>query len=295
MLTVFHIISRLLAALMLLFICLTSVHAAALQVAVVLSDEGVAYREIAATLRKKLDTAAFTLTLSNSSVPTGKADLYVVVGMKATASLAQSRQPVLSVLTPRAGIEALRPSAAFSAIYVEQPLARQLALLSAALPQAHSLGVLYATPPAELAELEKLSIAAGLTLRTQLVAEPSQLAASLSGLLEKSDALLVLPDAAVYRPDTIRNILLETYRRRVPMIGLSQHYVRAGALCAIYSTPEQIARQAAKAIEYFAATGRLPASQYPEEFEVAVNTRVARSLGLTIKDAEQLRASIRGK
>jgi len=295
LLTVFQSISRLLAALMLLCVCLTPAHAASLQVAVVLSDEGVTYREIAATLRKELDTDAFTLTLSNSSVPTGKADLYVAVGMQATASLAQSRQPVLSVLTPRAGIRALRPTAALSAIYVEQPLARQLALLSAALPQVHSLGVLYATPPAELAELEKLSIAAGLTLRTQLVAEPSQLAASLSGLLEKSDALLVLPDAAVYRPDTIRNILLETYRRRVPMIGLSQHYVRAGALCAIYSTPEQIARQAAKAIEYFAATGRLPASQYPEEFEVAVNTRVARSLGLTIKDAEQLRASIRGK
>lgn len=295
MLTVFHRINRLLAALMLLFVGLTSAHAASLQVTIVLSEEAATYREITATLRKQLDTTAFTLTLSNPAVPTGKADIYVAVGMKATAMLAQSRQPVLSVLTPRAGIEALRPSATLATIYVEQPISRQLALLSAALPQARSFGVLYATPPSELGELEKLSRAAGLTLHTQHVAEPSQLAASLSGLLGKSDALLVLPDAAVYRPDTIRNILLESYHQRVPMIGLSRHYVRAGALCAIYSTPEQIARQAARAIEHFAATRRLPASQYPEEFEVAVNTQVARSLGLTTKDAEQLRASLGGK
>lgn len=157
------------------------------------------------------------------------------------------------------------------------------------------MGVLYSGRPPELELLQQLSSSAKLRLIHREVPEPSRLAADLSLLLQNSDVLLVLPDAAIYRPDTIRNILLETYRQRVPMIGLSPHYVRAGALSAVYSTPEQIARQAVRMLGIYAATGRMPKSQYPDDFEVAVNTRVAHSLGLNIKNAEQLRASIRGK
>ncbi|GAB4119883.1 MAG: hypothetical protein Fur0026_10460 [Sideroxydans sp.] len=270
----------------------TTGSAAPLQVAVILNEEGPAYREFTTVLREQLGQSSYTLTVADTESAVDGADLYLAVGMKAVNRLARSGKPVLGVLVPRAGVEAVRTSAMFSAIYIEQPLKRQLALLSAALPHARSFGVMYATPPAELAELKQLAAASGLVLQTEAVPEPSQLSASLSVLLEKSDALLVLPDVALYRPDTIRNILLETYGQRVPMIGLSRNYVRAGALCAVYSTPAQIARQAARTIEFFTAHGRLPPSQYPEEFEVSVNTRVARSLGLTIKDAAQLRASI---
>jgi hypothetical protein len=60
----------------------------------------------------------------------------------------------------------------------------------------------------------------------------------------------------------------------------------------VYSTPVQIANQAAKVVTQFSDTRKLPDYQYPQEFEVAVNTQVARSLGLTIKSAEQLRMEI---
>ena len=41
----------------------------------------------------------------------------------------------------------------------------------------------------------------------------------------------------------MRNILLTSYRRGVPLVGLSQAYVNAGALAAIFSTTEQLAEQ----------------------------------------------------
>jgi ABC-type uncharacterized transport system substrate-binding protein len=144
----------------------------------------------------------------------------------------------------------------------------------------------------ELVSVKQLSSDLGFSLNIQAVPSQNQLAGSLSALLAVSDVLLVLPDADIYRSDTIRNILLETYRQHVPMIGLSQNYVRAGALCAVYSTPVQIANQAAKVVTQFSDTRKLPDYQYPQEFEVAVNTQVARSLGLTIKSAEQLRMEI---
>jgi len=105
--------------------------------------------------------------------------------------------------------------------------------------------------------------------------------------------LLVLPDSAIYNGLTIRNILLATYRSSVPLIGFSSFYVKAGALCAVFSAPEQIAAQVASLIRQFGETRLLPAAQYPQEFEVMVNERVAHSLGLHIRPAIELGAEIK--
>jgi ABC-type uncharacterized transport system substrate-binding protein len=222
-------------------------------------------------------------------------DLLIAVGMKAAEALAQKNRPTLNVLIPRAGFEKLNrvPSSIHSAIFMDQPLQRQLALINAVLPKATSVGVLYDTLPTELDSLRMLSSSMHLNILEQKVDQQHPLAGALADLLQVSEVLLVLPDNNVYRSDTIRNILLETYRAQVPMVGLSANYVRAGALCAIYSTPQQIAYQAAEAIEEFSSTGRLPSPQYTKEFDVSVNTQVARSLGVPVKDAVQLRVEVR--
>jgi ABC-type uncharacterized transport system substrate-binding protein len=111
-------------------------------------------------------------------------------------------------------------------------------------------------------------------------------------LLGRSEVLLALPDAAVYNDSTIRNILLATYRRGIPLIGFSSGYVKAGALCAVFSTPAQIATQAAALILQFANTHALPFPQYSHEFEVMVNEQVARSLDLQVKGASALHDEI---
>lgn len=287
---------KLSVALVCLLFCVSPVHAQSLRVMVVLSESGGAYQEFGTALKSQL-SEQHNLRVVRLGDAILDADLVIPVGMKAANALSASAQPLLHVLVPRAGFEKLHPesSSLISAIYLDQPLERQLALVSAALPAAKDIGVLYAAPPPELENLRKLSAAKKFALQEQLVDHDHPLASALSDLLETSEVLFVLPDAAVYSSDTIRNILLETYRKQVPMIGISPSYVRAGALCAVYSTPQQIARQAAEVIEQFAASGKLPPGQYPNEFEVSVNTQVARSLGLVIKDAEQLRAEIRRK
>ncbi|MDO8311215.1 MAG: ABC transporter substrate binding protein [Sideroxyarcus sp.] len=278
------------------FLCLSPVQAESLRIAVILSESGGAYQEFATALQSQL-SEQHNLRVVRVGDTLPDADLVIAVGMKAANALAAASQPLLHVLIPRAGFEKLHPESSplISAIYLDQPLERQLALVAAALPAAGNIGVLYAAHTAELDNLRKLSAAKKFALQEQPVDRDHPLASALSDLLEASEVLFVLPDAAVYSSDTIRNILLETYRKQVPMIGISPGYVRAGALCAVYSTPQQIARQAAEVIKQFAVSGKLPPGQYPNEFEVSVNTQVARSLGLVIKDAEQLRAEIRRK
>lgn len=280
-------------------VCLLSgvlpVQAAPLRVQVVLSERGGAYQEFSDALRDALRAQQVIVNVSDGNAA-GDADLIVAVGMKSASASVAANKPVLNVFVPKAGYDKLaKPAggARSSAIYIDQPLERQVSLLVAALPAARDIGVLYTAPPPGLSSLRRLLAERNLQLHEQTVGPERSLFDALEEVLAKSDVLLVLPDIEIYNAGTIRNILLAAYRKQVPLIGISQSYVKAGALCAIYSTPAQIAQQAADAVGQFAASGKLPPSQYPKEFEVSVNAQVARSLDLPIKDAENLHGEVR--
>jgi ABC-type uncharacterized transport system substrate-binding protein len=166
-------------------------------------------------------------------------------------------------------------------------------LLLAALPATRDVGVLYAAPQPELQNLRHLLADRNIRLHDRTIDEKHTLNDALDSILNESEVLFVLPDAEVYNAGTIRNILLTAYRKQVPLVGISQAYVKAGALCAVFTTTEQVAEQAAAMIQRYAESGKLPAAQYPSEFEVSVNMQVARSLEMHIKDADQLRDEIR--
>jgi ABC-type uncharacterized transport system substrate-binding protein len=127
---------------------------------------------------------------------------------------------------------------------------------------------------AELASLDGVLIARPLHSQESLFAD-------LEEVLIASDVLLAMPESEVYNSNNIRNILLSSYRRGIPLVGFSQAYVKVGALCAIFSTPEQLAAQTSAEIITFTRTARLSEAQYPLLYTIAINQEVARTLGLT--------------
>src|SRR3989338_5548635 len=145
---------------LLLFVaCLVSrVHADSLTVSVVLSDSTPLYQQFSAALSKALVENDANVTIIESQAgtkpPSGsstKVDLVIAVGMKATESaVANSDAPLLSVMIPRAGYEALlarsvspQRSKAVSAIYLDQPWERQLDFIQAVFPNRRRIGLLY--------------------------------------------------------------------------------------------------------------------------------------------------------
>ena len=100
-----------------------------------------------------------------------------------------------------------------------------------------------------------------------------------------ADVLLAMPDGGVYNTDTIRNILLSTYRHKQGVVGFSADMVKAGALATTYSEVEDIDAQVAEIAHAFASTGDLPAPQFPRYFATIVNDGVARSLDLEVSAA----------
>jgi putative ABC transport system substrate-binding protein len=282
-------------------------HAEDFKLALVLSEESGAYLEYSSALKASLSDSQFVLSVIAADQPIPKSDLIIAAGMKAAAVVARSKPAaMLAVLIPKQGLLQLlnefpdlkdAGKNMYSAIYLDQPSRRQIDLITLLLPATKIIGVLYTEPPSDISALRMQATAHKCKLYERSFDDAksdtsSPMYTALQELLVSSDVLLALPDVEIYNSSTIRNILLATYRNRVPLIGLSSAYVKAGALAAIYSTPEQIAIQSVGLVRTFAETHMLPPAQYAKDFEVSVNEQVAHSLGLNVKSATQLRAEI---
>jgi len=207
---------------------------------------------------------------------------------------------VLSVLVPRQSFERMlrvlgkSVSTHLSALYIDQPLVRQFALLRLVWPQANRLGVLLGPDSASrLLMLRRLATPRQWQVNDARVVDAQDLFSALSQVLDGSDVLLALADPLVFNRSSIQNILLASYRARVPMLAFSPAYVRAGAVLALYTAPLQAGQQAGRLAAQALRTERWPEqAQEPDDFVIEVNPSVARSLGLSL-EPDSLRLQLR--
>lgn len=276
--------------------------AAPYSVSLVLSDDGEPYRQFEETFRANLTNAlgrdvqlsslrANQYAATSISTPQG-ADLIVTVGVRATETVLKNgtQSPVLSTLVPRQSFLQLRRNSGvsegkLSAVYLDQPWARRLALVREALPGTRKVGALLGPESqGELRSLQSAAREAGMHLLTERIQESEQILPSLRRILSESDVLLVVPDGMVYNRNTVQSILLTSYRAQNPLFAYSPSYVTAGALAAVYSSPAQLAQQSAEVATKFMKSGvaSLPAAQYAKYYSVSVNQQLARSMGITL-------------
>jgi len=270
-----------------------------------LSERGGAYAEVADALHHELGGAAAVtqrLVAEVDSLPQGSPRAVVAIGTEACRALAQNSLAAplnLCVLLPRLAYERIAEGArargkVLSAVLLDQPLARQMALIRLALPERRRIAVLLGPETNTLGHALAASAAAhGLSVRLGRVGLPEELAGELHKVLADADLLLAVPDGTVYNSRTIQNVLRSTFMRRVPLVAFSPAYVRAGALLALYSTPAQIGRQAGRALRAALSGRELPPAQHPQEFEVGVNLHVARSLAIDLDDGAALAERLR--
>lgn len=120
-------------------------------------------------------------------------------------------------------------------VALDFPVATQLDWLRRILPKAYSVGVLYNPRVNEdrinLARQEAQKI--DLRIVSQTVSSPQELPGALKQIEREANVLWGVPDETVLAPQTAKQILLFSYRNRIPFIGLSKAWVKAGALYAL--------------------------------------------------------------
>ena len=297
---------RALTGFCLLWLSLASATAVAQsQITVLITTPTAATAEFTDRLRNDLEpTADLRLQVVTEDMLANNPDsipddsLVIAVGVQALsqASKLDLKRSVLGVLVPQPSfdrilVDSKRNPRNFSAVFLDQPYARQIALIKAILPNVTSLGVLFGPTSLQSSYLlQQASQAANLGLAQENIYGTDELVPKLRRTLETSLVLLAVPDPLVYNRETAQSILLTSYRYQRPVIGFSQAYVRAGALAGVFSTPQQIARQAAEVVRQYLARPQngLPPPQAPKYFSVDVNRQVARSLGIEISDEHAL-------
>lgn len=226
------------------------------------------------------------------------ARILVAIGSKGLrqALAAGKSVPIVGTLVPSSLFDELSARGKATAVFLDQPPGRQLALLNLLLPDARRVGILVGR--AQRKDLGPLALAAEssrLHLQTTAVDNREALFEALQQLTASSDVLLAWPDAMVFNPQTIQSILLTTYRLRVPMLGFSAAYTKAGALASVHSSVPQLALQSAELVLTVLTGSQLPPPQSPREFEVSVNRQVGRSLGIELPDERALVDQMRAR
>jgi len=128
---------------------------------------------------------------------------------------------------------------------------------------------------------------AGIELVAIPVREPGELDGALEKLDGKVDALWSVPDRTVFAQGGVQRVLLYTLERQIPFMGLSEQYVRAGALLALSTSLEENGRQAAERVIQILGNEsprNIPVAR-PISVEVVYNSHVAKRLDIRLPNA----------
>ena len=227
-----------------------------------------------------------------------KPDLIFAVGIWALQAVISrpTSVPVVyaMVLNPPSviGAEAKNVTGASMNVPVEQPirLFKQLG------PQIKRIGVIfnknrtgYLVRQAQVVAREE-----GLELVTREISSPKEVIGALESFQDGIDALWIVPDEMTLSQAVVQQMLLFSYRKRIPLLGLSDRHAQMGALFSLsFASGEDIGRQAgelAQAILTGRAASGVPPTNARKLF-LTVNLKAAQKLGLEVPRAILTRAS----
>ncbi len=229
-----------------------------------------------------------------SEISAQRPSLILTVGSAATALIHREVKAVpvvfCMVLNPVASgfVQSMQSSANnLTGASLDIPVRLQFETLKAVLPSSKKVGVLY--NPRETGEVVRSAAEAatevGLELIAITVSSVEQLPEMLEDFEKKVDVLWSVADSTVFSSDrSIEFLLRRTLQHRIPFMGLSPAFVKAGALLALSvdytDVGAQCGEQAAKVL-----ASRPPASlpiTTPRKVTLYLNLNVARAIGVAI-------------
>jgi putative ABC transport system substrate-binding protein len=177
------------------------------------------------------------------------------------------------------------------------PVEQSLRVLKQLGPKVKRVGVIYnrARTGYLVRQAESVAREEGLQLISKEITSPKEVAAALDALQDDVDALWIVPDETILAQAVVQQILLVSYRKKIPVLGLSERHARMGALLSMsFGSSEDIGRQAgesARAVLGGKAAGQIPYTT-ARNVSVAVNLKAAEKLGVEIPKSVLARATV---
>lgn len=177
---------------------------------------------------------------------------------------------------------------------LDQPPARQLNLIQLIHPGFKSIGILVTEQSKnQLIPLHKIATRKKLSIHED-VGNLKNVRYKIDAISKVSDVILAIADTNIYNATSLPQILLTSYRYKIPVIGFSKGFIRAGALAGIVSNIEQLAQHISEAIVELTNTHKDLTSSiiHPKYFNVISNRNVAKSLNLHFPNDNELKETL---
>ena len=130
------------------------------------------------------------------------------------------------------------------------------------------------------AAVDAQASSAGCSARIVECSRPEDLLAAFLSLKNQVDFVWCMPDSALYTSATVKPLLMASLEQRLPLVGFSESFVRAGATMGVYPDFLDVGRQTAEVARKWLAGEPFASAQMPRMVRVAFNHRVARLMGL---------------
>ncbi|MDG1818683.1 MAG: ABC transporter substrate binding protein [Porticoccaceae bacterium] len=248
-------------------------------------------------------------TVFRSSEPELKADLaaadfIVTIGTAAADTVFSNRPkaPILSVLITENAFSALTEKhygstdAAFAAqvssICLDQPVMRSIRLAKFLVPESSGVGVMLGPASAHRqAELSKYITDSALQPKFVSINAKDNPINKIEPVLSRSDVFIPISDSRLINIATAKWILHLSYRYKVPVIAFSKSYLKAGALAAIYSAPEDVAKDT---VDWLMepARAKVGSLNKPTHYSLNFNRSVAANLKIKLQTEQFYRDRI---
>jgi hypothetical protein len=269
------------------------------QVIIVKSSDNAYFDQTISTLKKHVDPATRfkvlkATELSDGLVSTSHGDLFVALGQPAVDAVNQLNAEANSInayLTLEQ-YQDLNLNHHLT-IVLDQPMHRYLAFCKLMLG-IESIGVIEANGIDPNQYRTQILDKFQLQLNQYHIDRVNKLLPVLRELLSQNDVLLMLPRKSIYNRDTLKGVLLTSYRNRKPAISYSPAHVKSGAVASIFSSPVDIGRHLALLLNQKLNNQLHNGSplQFARFYTITTNLRVADALGIDFPEERELRSRI---
>lgn len=278
-------------------------------ISIVTSHESARYQQVVSSFKDHIQQLSVDVSFEqfsmNAAEPemkwmqqqlVAKPDLVFSLGTQATQLVLSNKVNTPAVITMVLSEQIFSQREQVSGVILKIPVEKQLAWLKRLLPDARRVAVLY--DPAENAawveRARRVAEQMDLEIFAIDIEHPSRLTMALATISRKADVLLAIPDNKVYSKKTLKTIMLTSFRNRIPLVGLSRTWVKAGALYALEANYSAVGRQCAEQA-YQILQGKSQDDNryvYPEQLDLIINQKTARHLYLDIEPELVDKASI---
>ncbi|MFH2137489.1 MAG: ABC transporter substrate binding protein [Candidatus Omnitrophota bacterium] len=215
-----------------------------------------------------------------------KPSIVISVGTAATKYARQSISGIPVVFTMVLNPERSNISPPGSSLDISFEL--KLNKLKQVLPEVKTLGVIYSSESEQLyTDLFAACRKSGIDLIGAQIESNQEFPQALKKILPAIDCFIMISDSKIYFPKAVEHLLLDCLRMKVPVMGLSSQYTKAGALLSLDCDYHDLGMQTAEIVYKIINEGKKVKDLEivnPRRVNLSLNLLIAKRLNIKINE-----------